>query len=336
MDARKSRILRAIVEEYVATGQPVGSKTVAAVEDISVSAATVRNDMSALEGEGYIAQPHTSAGRIPTDLGYRTYVDELADPAVLTPTHRREVASFFSSASQVMEELLAETSRLLARLTSHAAVVVGPDAEVERVRGTQLVALSSDRLLLVVVLSDGAVARELLQLAQVATEDEVVAAARVLHHAWNGAAIGDLGVVEVPASASIAVRETIEAAVVAMASRSGRHDDALYVGGASRLAAEQDAFSPELGVAPVLELLEQHAVLTSLMRELLGPGLTISIGAENERLDLHECSLVLAPYLIEGEPAGTVGVLGPTRMDYRRASAAVDEVSRRLGRQLSQ
>ena len=112
------------------------------------------------------------------------------------------------------------------------------------------------------------------------------------------------------------------------------HDEPLYVGGASRLAAEQEAFA-STSASGLLELLEQHVVLGTLLRELLGPGLTVRIGSENERADLRECSIVLAPYLVQGEPIGTVGVLGPTRMDYRKAQAAVSTVSRQLGQQLS-
>jgi heat-inducible transcriptional repressor len=120
-----------------------------------------------------------------------------------------------------------------------------------------------------------------------------------------------------------------------MAANLSQHQrEPLYVGGVSRLAAEHDAFVTT-DAARLLELLEQHAVLASLLRELLGPGLTVRIGSENSRADLVECSLVLAPYIVEGEVAGTVGVLGPTRMDYRKAQAAVTTVSQRLGRQLS-
>ena len=127
----------------------------------------------------------------------------------------------------------------------------------------------------------------------------------------------------------------MNASRAALQSRLDQHQsEPLYVGGTSRLAAEHDAFVTT-STARLLELLEQHVVLASLMRELLGPGLTVSIGSENASVDLRECSLVLAPYLIEGEPAGTVGVLGPTRMDYRKAQAAVSTVSQQLGRQLS-
>jgi heat-inducible transcriptional repressor len=335
MDERKAEILRAIVEEYVSTAQPVGSKRIAETRDLGVSAATIRNDMGALEREGYLTQPHTSAGRVPTDLGYRYYVDHLADPAVLAPTQRREVNAFFASAARAMDELLAETSQLLARLTAHAAVVVGPGAEVERVRAAQLVSLAPDQVLVVAVLSDGAIARELIRLDTELDAGVVSEASALLEDAWRDATLAALPPVPVPPGpAASGVGTLLRAASDAMAARAARDAEPIFVGGASRLAADFERFGAA-GAARVLELLEQHVVMTALLRELLGPGLTIRIGAENERTDLKSCSLVLAPYLVEGEPAGTVGVLGPTRMDYRQAAAAVDTVSRQLGRQLS-
>ena len=334
IDERKAEILRAIVENYVSSAQPVGSKTVAGSRDLGVSAATIRNDMGALEREGYIVQPHTSAGRIPTDLGYRYYVDHLADPPVLAPPQRREVANFFNSATRAMEDLLSETSQLLARVTAHAAVVIPPGAEVERVRSVQLVALQPDELLLVMVLSDGGIAREVVRLEHAVPEGDVAVATARLQAAWNGATVATLpGIATAPPDDAVGL--IVDAAVAAMARRATDDPADVYVGGVHRLAVDIESFGSSDTAAHLLELLEQHVVLTALVRELLGPGLTIRIGAENERDDLRDCSLVLAPYLVEGERAGTLGVLGPTRMDYRRATAAVEAVSRQLGRQLS-
>jgi heat-inducible transcriptional repressor len=336
LDDRKEEILRAIVEEYVESAQPVGSKKIAAARNLSVSAATIRNEMSALEREGYISQPHTSAGRVPTDLGYRYYVDHIADPAVLAPTQRREVAAFFASAARAMDDLLSQTSRLLARITTHAGVVVGPGAEVGRVRAVQLVPLAPDDVLVVVVLSDGAIARELVHLDHEYDAHAVNEAGVRLDDAWRGAPLASLPAVQLSGSpVPTDADRLVTAAGDAIARRVTTDSEPLFVGGASRLAAEFETFGSTGGAARVLELLEQHVVLASLIRELLGPGLTIRIGSETELDDLQDCSLVLAPYLVEGEPAGTVGILGPTRMDYRQAAAAVDTVSRRLGRQLS-
>ena len=143
LDERKSAILRAIVQEYITTAQPVGSTLIANAPGVQVSSATVRNEMAVLEQEGYVAQPHTSAGRIPTDKGYRFFVDHVAQPGHLDDASTRRVGEFFDTAHGRIEELLHQTTNLLAQMTSHAAVVVGPSAERARVRSIQLVGLSA-------------------------------------------------------------------------------------------------------------------------------------------------------------------------------------------------
>ena len=335
LDERKAAILRAIVEHYVDSAQPVGSQTVTHSAGLGVSAATVRNEMSVLERDGFIAQPHTSAGRIPTDSGYRYYVDHLAGAGALAPAERRRIADFFTSATMAMDDLLHETSQLLARVTAHAAVVVGPQAESVTVRSVHLALLQPRVLLAVVVMSNGAVEKETVILdADATSEDAGIASARLAEY------LEGYRLAELPAAKFVgALADRADAIATASCEALGayvarHHDEPLYVGGASRLAAEQESFA-STSASGLLELLEQHVVLGALLRELLGPGLTVRIGAENELADLRECSLVLAPYLVEGEAIGTVGVLGPTRMDYRKAQAAVSTVSRQLGQQLS-
>jgi heat-inducible transcriptional repressor len=335
LDERKAAILRTIVEHYVDSAQPVGSQTVTHSAGLGVSAATVRNEMSVLERDGFIAQPHTSAGRVPTDLGYRYYVDHLAGAGALPPAERRRIADFFTTATMALDDLLHETSRLLARVTAHAAVVVGPQSESVHVRSVHLALLQPRLMLAVVVMSNGAVEKETVVLpADAAAEDAAIAGGRLAAF-FSGRRLAELP------SMAYAATPGDPADVLALASCEAlsayvrlHHDEPLYVGGASRLAAEQEAFA-STSASGLLELLEQHVVLGALLRELLGPGLTVRIGAENELADLRECSLVLAPYLVEGEAIGTIGVLGPTRMDYRKAQAAVSTVSHQLGQQLS-
>jgi heat-inducible transcriptional repressor len=335
LDERKSAILRSIVEHYVSSAQPVGSQTVTQATGLGVSAATVRNEMSVLERDGLIAQPHTSAGRVPTDAGYRYYVDHLAGAGALAAADRRRIADFFTTASLAMDELLHETSQLLARVTAHAAVVIGPQADAVTVRSAHVAQLQPRLLLAVLVMSNGAVEKETVTLDDDAEPDDVaVASTRLAAH------LMDRRLAELPAAAYAAAPGSradaiAQASCDALAAHVGRHHgEPLYVGGVSNLAAEQEAFASTTA-SGLLELLEQHVVLCALLRELLGPGLTVRIGAENELADLRECSLVLAPYVVEGEAVGTVGVLGPTRMDYRTAQAAVSTVSRQLGQQLS-
>jgi heat-inducible transcriptional repressor len=341
LDERKAAVLRAIVEQYVDTAQPVGSQTVTNTTGLGVSAATVRNEMSLLEREGYIAQPHPSAGRVPTDRGYRYYVDHLAGSGQLPATERRKIVDFFSSASLAMDQLLSQTSHLLAGVTAHAAVVVGPDVQAVVVRAANIVLLQPRVVLAVVVLSNGSVEKEVVVFDDDVSEDDAAEASIRFTQQLGGRRLADVLIEDETATPGAGperpdrVNEIVNASRIALQTRLDLHqNDALYVGGASRLAAEHDAFVTT-NTARLLELLEQHVVLASLMRELLGPGLTVCIGSENTSLDLRECSLVLAPYLVEGEPGGTVGVLGPTRMDYRKAQAAVSAVSQQLGRQLS-
>src|ERR1700728_4596657 len=209
LDDRKAAILRAVVEEYIHTAQPVGSAHVAKVPHLSVSSATVRNEMSVLEREGYLVQPHTSAGRIPTDKGYRFFVDHLTGPGVLGPAQRKQVSQFFEQVHGEMETVLERASGLLSELTSYAAVVVGPSHDTATIRSVQLVGLSPLHALLVVVLSDGAVEKRTIEL-QGETSDDALARAgtllasylvgRTLTQPWS-----------VPASGSAAVDQLVSA-----------------------------------------------------------------------------------------------------------------------------
>jgi heat-inducible transcriptional repressor len=330
LDDRKAAILKAVVEEYVETAQPVGSQTIARAEDLQVSSATVRNEMTILEREGYLAQPHTSAGRVPTDRGYRYFVDHLSERGALPVIQRRAVADFFDSAHQALEDLLAETSHLLSRVSHHAALVMGPQPHAARVRSVQFVPLQPGVALLVAVLSNGVVHKEVVQTAEDLDEGSIHAAGAALDahlHDQEWSHLPDLpaGVDPVARAALTALRQ----------SATLDHAEPLYVGGASRLAAEQEAFETAERATRLLEVLEHQVIVVSLVRELLERGLTVSIGSENRLEELRDCAIVLAPFEVDQHPAGIVGVLGPTRMDYRHALAAVATVSQQLGRHLS-
>ncbi len=334
LDERKASVLRAIVEEYVETAQPVGSQTVARAGDLGVSSATIRNDMTVLEREGYIAQPHTSAGRIPTDRGYRYFVDHFTQQGPLPPRQLRAVADFFETSHRALEDLLHETSQLLARLSRHAAVVVGPQPDQALVRGVQIVRLHERSALLVVVLSNGAIERHVFQVAEDVDDEALATAGRAVEGALSGRAWGTVpdAVPTGDAAVDQVVADT-RAGVIALSTPD--HREPLYVGGASNLAAEQEDFSTAQSAARLLEMLEHQVVVVSVVHELLQAGLTVRIGSEHQLAELRECALVLAPYEVDGQPAGVVGVLGPTRMDYRHALSAVSAVSQQLGRHLS-
>ncbi|MDQ6946856.1 MAG: heat-inducible transcriptional repressor HrcA [Actinomycetota bacterium] len=335
LDARKAAILRVVVEEYIETAQPVGSATVARVPELNVSSATVRNEMGVLEREGFLVQPYTSAGRIPTDKGYRFFVDSLTRPGSLGPTQSQQVREFFAHAHGELEQMLHDTSQLLSSLTDCAAVVIAPPHEVATILSVQLLARGPHSVLLVVVLSNAAVEKRFFELADEVTEAELAATTAHLSLHLNSTAFGVGGLVAVPATGDSQVDNLTSLVMARLESGHGheRDLDSVFVGGTSRMASAFDAIGT---IRQVLTILEQQFVLVSLLQDVLNRGLSVAIGTEHGVIPLADCSVVVAPYHVEGEPAGTVGVLGPTRMHYEQALAAVAVVSQRLGKALTE
>lgn len=332
LDERKAAILRAVVREYIESAQPVGSQTVARSAALKVSPATVRSEMAGLERDGYLVQPHTSAGRIPTDKGYRFFVDNIPDTGDLQPGQRQEVRHFFARAHGEIEQMLHDTTQLLSRLTDYAAVVTGPPHEAATIRSAQLVALGGRTILLVVVLSNGVVEKRTIEAPAEADEDRMTLANSRL----NAALVGEIlpGVRKPTPSGDAAVDELVGTAVKALVS--SRHEDEpdrVFVGGTSRMVSAFDAVE---SVRQVLSTLEEQFVVVGLLRDVIDRGLSVSIGAEHGVEPLAECSVVVAPYAIEGQPTGRIAVLGPTRMNYPQAIAAVAVVSSRLSEKLNE
>jgi heat-inducible transcriptional repressor len=328
LDERKTAILRAIVHEYIASAQPVGSTHIADAPGVHVSSATVRNEMAVLEQEGYLVQPHTSAGRIPTDKGYRFFVDHLVEPGLLDEASARQVGVFFDATHGRLEELLHQTSNLLAQLTHHAAVIVGPPADRAVIRSVQVVGLSSRVAVVVAVMSNGSVENETLELATDISEVRIAAASAHLQHLLSGRPID---ATEVAPSGDADVDTVCAAAHRALLGAGQR--ESLFVGGSSVVAQSFDAVET---VRTVLHTLEQQYVMVSLVRDVLDRGLSVAIGAEHGVQPLAACSVVVAPVVVDGEHLGTVGVLGPTRMNYPQALATVEVVSDRLGKHLGE
>ena len=329
LDDRKTAILSAVVQEYIATAQPVGSSHIASASGIGVSSATVRNEMAVLEQEGFLIQPHTSAGRIPTDKGYRFFVDHLASPNALDAADTRQIGDFFAAAHGRLEEMLYQTSDLLTRLTRNAAVVLGPKSEAATIRSAQLVRLSSTATTVVIVLGNGTVEHEIVEIDEHTTDEALNAASARLAANLPGSTLA--GLIAIPASDDPEVDKLCASALSAL--RDASADDHIYVGGASTVA---EAFEAVEVVRQVLQTLEQQFVVVSLVRDLVDRGMSVAIGGEHGVEPLSACSVVVAPVVVDGEQVGSVGVLGPTRMNYPRALATVDVVSERLGRRLGE
>lgn len=331
LDERKSAILRTVVQEYIDTAQPVGSAHVARTPGLGVSSATVRHEMALLEQEGFLAHPHTSAGRIPTDKGYRFFVDQCrARPGALGLAQQQQVADFFTRAHGQLGQMLTDTTRLLANLTHYAALVVAPPNDAAVVRSVQIVVLGTRLALVVVVLSDGSIDKASMELADDVDEERLAAAARHLNDRLRGQVLSDE--IAVAPTGDPVTNALVDQACRALLATHGQEADQVFVGGASQMAATFDAVDT---VRQVLAILEEQYVVVALVREALHQGgMAVSIGAEHGVESLAECSIVAAPYEVEGIRLGTIGVLGPTRMNYPQAMAAVAAVSNRLGRHL--
>ncbi len=329
LDERKAAILKAVIEEYTETAQPVGSSAVVSSADVKVSPATVRNDMVALEREGFLRQPHTSAGRVPTQKGYRHFVDHL-DVARLATAERRQVADFFGQMRGEIEEVMRETAALLANLTDYAAVVVDESDEAASVRSVQLVSLADRTVMMVLVLSNGQIIKNSFDFDADIGEQTVTDATLQLRAALEETGLATprpLTATGDPAADSLA--EQFYRWIAA----SGGDGDRVYVDGASKVAG---AFEAVESVGQVLTILEQQLVVVSLLADVVERGLTVAIGTETGVEPLSECSLVVSPYEIDGEHAGSIAVLGPTRMNYPQAMSAVAVVSNQLGNRLSE
>ncbi|MCC5949179.1 MAG: heat-inducible transcription repressor HrcA [Nitriliruptoraceae bacterium] len=329
LDPRKLAVLRAVVTEYVANGEPVGSKRVVEVAKLEVSAATVRNEMAALEEAGYIAQPHTSAGRVPTDAGYRRFVDDLrANPALDAP--RRELIEELLGSSADVEDLLARTSTVLSQLTRLVSLVIAPAIDASRLKLVELVALSPGAALLLMVADTGRVEKRSVELPAGTTDTDLERVRTMLGEHVRGRRLGEIH----PTLAAIAdeapsdLREVLGALVDATA---GDLDDDtvhhVFVGGQASLAGDE-AFERE-HLSRMLQLLEERATLARLLSDATADDEpTVRIGGENKVEDLRAASLVAQRYRLV--TAGSLGVLGPTRMDYAGVLATVRAVADQL------
>jgi heat-inducible transcriptional repressor len=332
VDERKAAILKAVIEQYTETAEPVGSAAVGRASKLNVSSATIRNEMAALEAEGYLMQPHTSAGRVPTEKGYRFFVDHLDIDklaAMLPSAANTTVASFFSQLRGEIEQVMQETASLLTNLTDYAAVVVDDSGEAAKVRSVQLVSLAERTVLAVTVLSTGQILKHTIDFEAVIGSETVEDAGRALSAAGEGATLATMPTPETSGDEAVdALARQFYQAI------SGNPSEAekVYVDGTSKVAS---AFEAVDSVSQVLTILEQQLVVVSLLADVVERGLSVAIGTETGVAPLAECSLVVSPYDIDGEHAGSIAVLGPTRMNYPQAMSAVAVVSNQLGRLLS-
>ena len=336
LSERKAAILRDLVHLYIRTGEPVGSEALAAQSKLGVSSATIRNELAALEEMGYLTQPHTSAGRTPTEIGYRYFVNMLPQRGRLRDQERLAIVHFFDVALADVDEILRGTTQLLSRLTRYASLALVPSARESDIARAELIRVGSGTLLLI-VFEDGRVEKRLLELPAEAGDEEVESISGLLTESFSGQ---PLNVARAAASAKAAISAEPERSVLdRVADALGSIDEAqasehVYMGGVANIATEE-AFRRRETLREMLEAIERESEILHLLREAAGSGavsgaVSVTIGRENPVTGIWEASMVAAPYEAGGRTLGTIGVVGPLRMDYANAIAAVRAVAERL------
>jgi heat-inducible transcriptional repressor len=337
LDDRKVEVLRAIVEDYVATREPVGSKALVDRHSLGVSSATVRNDMAVLEEEGYIAQPHTSAGRIPTDKGYRVFVDRLSGLKPLSVPERRAISTFLEGAVD-LDEIVTRSVRLLAQLTRQIAVVQYPLITRSTIRHVEIVAMAGTRVLLVVITENGRVDQAVVELPTELDAATLASLRDRLNGQLAGQRLAEVSdrLADVTEQFAPEHRASVAAMVTTLLENIAEaHDDRVAVAGTANITGYGREY--ETGMRPLLEALEEHVVLLHLVGEATTPlAVNVRIGSENEHRALTTSSVVSSSYGAGGEQLGSLGVVGPLPMDYPGTMATVRAVARYVSQILAE
>ncbi|GGZ74528.1 heat-inducible transcriptional repressor HrcA [Streptomyces subrutilus] len=336
LSERRLEVLRAIVQDYVGTEEPVGSKALTERHRLGVSPATVRNDMAVLEEEGYIAQPHTSAGRIPTDKGYRLFVDKLAGVKPLSTPERRAIQNFLDGAVD-LDDVVGRTVRLLAQLTRQVAVVQYPSLTRSTVRHVELLSLAPARLMLVLITDTGRVEQRLIDCQAPFGETSLADLRARLNSRVVGRRFTDVPplVQDLPESFDAEDRATVSTVLATLLETLVEEaEERLMIGGTANLTRFGHDFP--LTIRPVLEALEEQVVLLKLLGEASESGMAVRIGHENAYEGLNSTSVVSVGYGSGGEAVAKLGVVGPTRMDYPGTMGAVRAVARYVGQILAE
>ena len=331
-DERRFEVLRAIVADYVSNHEPVGSKALVERHNLGVSSATVRNDMAALEEDGYIAQPHTSAGRIPTDKGYRLFVDRLSEVKPLSSAERGAIQAFLDGAID-LDDVLRRSVRLLAQLTRQVAVVQYPTLSRATIRHIEVVLITPARVMLVLITDTGRVDQRMVDLGDVCTEESVARLRSVLNSAMVGERLAEASakVAELPEQAPGELRDIMTRVCSVLIESLVEHpEERLVLGGTANLTRNVADFPGSL--REVLEALEEQVIVLKLLAAARDAGtVTVRIGEENEAHEMRSTSVVSVGYGSGTTLLGGMGVVGPTRMDYPGNIAAVRAVANYVG-----
>lgn len=336
MDERKKQILHALIRDYVDVGEPVGSRTIAKKYDLGVSPATIRNEMSDLEEMGFIRQPHASAGRVPSDKGYRYYVDNLMEPdeKLLTDQEQQQVADFYRSCEAEMEQLFQQSCQLLSKMTNYTAMLIKPRLSDSVLEKFKLVRLNDEQLLAIMITDDGKIHNKVLRVAAGLTDGRLGELEAMLQERLLGRSISSVSESIVAEMAKHlleqqnVLRQTMNLLQELFFDYRQREQEKPLIQGTLNLL-KQPEFHDVDTVRELFSVLESDEVVKELLLVATEQqkGTVVYIGDELNREGMRACSMVTAPFYVNGERMGSIGVLGPTRMPYPKVIAMVEQIS---------
>jgi heat-inducible transcriptional repressor len=337
MDERKQKVLLAIVHDYIATAEPVGSRTVAKKYKLGVSPATVRNEMADLEELGFIEQPHTSAGRIPSERGYRYYVDFLMRKQELSQEEMSLIEQEYQDKVSDMGQVIHRTGLLLSQLTHYTALVLPPRIGISMLKHVQIVSMHQNQAMVVAIMDNGSVQHQLIEIPESITVLDMETISRVLNAKLQGSTMKSIkiGLVREIYSELARHRHVLDLVMTLLHdSLAPESADKIYLGGVLNMLNQPEFHNVEK-IKTILSIMEQEKLLCELLDESPGgEGVTVRIGGEIENWDIKECSMITATYSVSGRKIGKLGVLGPTRMEYAKVISVVDYLTKYLSQAL--
>ncbi|HEY8462999.1 MAG TPA: heat-inducible transcriptional repressor HrcA [Bacillota bacterium] len=340
LDKRKKLILKVVTDDYIESAEPVGSRTIARKYELGLSPATIRNEMSDLEESGFLEQPHTSAGRIPSEQGYRYYVDSLMSLQKLTAQEIEAIHRKLEQHHHQLETIIHQTSKILVQLTQYPSLVLSPDTRSARFRHIQLIRLVSNAILVLIVTDTGYVENKVVEFEGEISDEDLERISAVLNQKLRGVNLKDIRMSllnEIRSELSFREEFFNEAVKLLqkIATQGSVTKERVLLDGATKIL-DQPEFSSMKKFKPLMDILEEEDKLYKLLSMYVDRGSQVVIGHENEELGISDCSIITASYEIGGRPVGVIGVLGPTRMDYAKVLPIVEYTAGILSELLTQ
>ncbi len=337
LSARKLRILQAIIDDYIRSAEPVGSRTLAKKYELGISSATIRNEMSDLEEMGFLEQPHTSAGRVPSDKAYRLYVDKLMKVRSLDQREAEYIKETYESTIDQIEQIIFHTAEILSEVTNYTSLAMAPRLNKVMIRHIQLVQVDEELALLLIVTSSGILRDTLIRIPEGINNDYLSRVSNILNEQFRGKTIDQINTEEISSTWDkfLKNRKFLSSLLDILIQRFRESEKReVYLGGTTNIFNFPE-YQDIIRAQSFLNLMEEKDLLYDILANSAEDGVWVSIGSENSYDELHDCSIVTATYSLEDRVLGTIGLIGPTRMEYSKAVSVMDYMGKALSRYLT-